>query len=230
MPETEPVTTEVTTTVTDEVTTVPITEVTEAPSYNYGAPVPASPQAKSSSYYDQCAFVGDSHIKGLSGYNVVSDGRVFAQNGMSIAHINDYISVDNIKRVNPSNIYIMMGTNGVMWLKWEDMISQYEAFVNKVTDALPDASIYILSIPPVSAGREAKPDVASGKYLNSDIDSYNNELLKMAEKNKWYYVDVNSALKNASGCLDESQTSDGIHMSKDLYGVFESYILSHTVD
>lgn len=228
--ETESVTEAVTTTVTEEVTTVSATEVTEAPSYNYGAPVPASPQAKSSSYYDQCAFVGDSHIKGMSGYGLVSDGRVFAQNGMSISHINDYISVDSIARINPSNVYIMMGTNGVMWLKWEDMISQYEAFVKQVTAALPSANIYIFSIPPVSAGREAKADIASGKYLNSDIDGYNKELLKMAEKNKWYYVDVNSAIKNADGCLDESRTSDGIHMSKELYDVFGSYILSHTVD
>ena len=217
-----------TTSVSTEIITTPA--VTEAPAYDYSAPVPALAKPKTSSYFDQCAFIGDSHIKGLSGYDIVSDGRVFAQNGMSIAHISDYISVDDVKKVNPSNIYLMMGTNGVMWLKWEDMISQYEAFIKQVEAAIPEAKIYIFSIPPVSAGREAKPDVANGKYLNSEIDGYNAELLKMTEKNQWYYVDINSAVKNASGCLDDASTTDGIHMKPDLYNVFSDYILSHAVD
>lgn len=228
--ETAPETTVVSTAeTTAEVTETPV-QTEPVPVYNYGVPVPASDNPKSSSYFDQCAFIGDSHIKGLSGYKIVSDGRVFAQNGMSIAHISDYISVNDITKINPSNVYFMMGTNGVMWLKWEDMISQYEAFIKQVEAALPDAKIYIFSIPPVSAGREAKPDVASGKYLNSEIDGYNAELLKMAEKNQWYFADMNSAVKNASGCLDDTQTNDGIHMSVELYSVFADYILNHTVD
>lgn len=230
--ETETVTTETSAEeVTTVVTTVPVTAapVTEAPAnntYNYGAPVPES-AAKDKTYYDKCAFIGDSHIKGMSGYALVSPERVFAQNGMSISHINDYISVDSVKASKAENVYIMMGTNGVMWINWDTMISQYEEFVQRVASEMPSSSIYIISIPPVTAERETRADVASGKYLNSDIDSYNNELLKMAEKNQWYFLDVNPSLKNESGCLRSS--TDGVHMTKDLYDVFGEYILSHTV-
>lgn len=214
-------------TTTEATTAAPVQTEPPEPDYDYSSPVPENTE-KDSSYFDKCAFVGDSHIKGMGGYGVASENRIFAQNGVSITHINDYISVDSISAAAPENIYFMLGTNGVMWLDWDTMLKEYSAFIQKVSDALPSANIYVISIPPVTAERETREDVKSGKYLNSDIDAYNNELLKMSAENEWYYVDVNPVLKNDSGCLISS--TDGVHMTKDLYEVFGKYLLSHTVN
>ena len=43
-----------------------------------------------------------------------------------ISNIQQSISPDSIAAVSPENVYIMMGTNGVAWLKSSDMIDSYE--------------------------------------------------------------------------------------------------------
>ena len=62
------------------------------------------------------------------------------------------------------------------------------------------------------------------------ITAYNDELLKMAARNEWYFVDTYSAVCNFSGYLDSDMSSDGVHMKPDLYKAFSEYILSHTAD
>ncbi len=215
---------------------VPVTEppVVQPPAESVKPVAPVSPGGSvqgssqvSDSYFDKCVFIGDSHIKGLSGYGIISDSRVFAQNGLSLPHLSEKVKASDVQAMNPEHIYIMMGTNGVMWSDWNDMIQKYKSFTDSLVQAMPQADIYILSIPPVTADRESKADVASGKYLNSDIDGYNNKLLDMAKSNGWYYLDVNSALKDGNGYLGSS--TDGVHMSKELYTTFKNYILTHVV-
>lgn len=196
--------------------------------YDFSSPVPESAM-KTGSYYDTCAFVGDSHTNGLGAYGFVDKTRVFAKDGLSIKNIRESISPASIASVTPENVYLMMGTNGVAWLKPEDMISSFEDFVYEIVSYLPAANIYILSIPPVSYERATSTDPK--KLIDIDkINTYNEKLLEMAEENSWYFVDTNSAVCNAYGYLDSGKTSDGVHMSKDLYKSFTSYILSHTVD
>lgn len=221
---TELTTTEITTTITTSSETTKKITTTESQKYDYSSSVPESDKADTS-YFNKCAFIGDSHINGLGGYNIVDSSRVFASNGLSLAHINESISVSDVKAIEPENVYIMMGTNGVMWTDFSTMIEQYEEFVESIQEVLPSANIYIISIPPVTSERETRADVKSGKFLNSSIDSYNEKLLDMAESNKWYFVDINSVLKDQSGCLIAS--TDGVHMTKDLYSTFKDYILCH---
>ena len=121
-----------------------------------------------------------------------------------------------------------MGTNGVMWTDKDTMIEMYEEFVLSLKKSLPSANIYIMGIPPVTAERESKADVAKGKYLNSDINSYNSKLLDMASRNNWYYLDVCPGIKDSNGHL--SSSTDGVHMSKNLYSTFKEYILNHVVE
>ena len=78
----------------------------------------------------------------------------------------------------------MLGSNGIAWLSVSDMISYYSQFVDEIIKELPDTKIYILSVPPVTAERETADNEP---ILNSEIDKYNSELLKMADKKKIYY-------------------------------------------
>jgi len=222
-------TTVTTTATTAEQTTIPV--VTEPPvvslGYDYSSPVPQS-SVYGDDYFEKCAFLGDSHINGLGGYEIVDKKRVFAKNGISLAHINENIDISSVASIAPENVYIMMGTNGVMWTDKDTMIEMYEEFVLSLKKSLPSANIYIMGIPPVTAERESRADVASGKYLNSDINSYNSKLLDMASRNNWYYLDVCPGIKDSNGHL--SSSTDGVHMSKNLYSTFKEYILNHVVE
>ena len=174
---------------------------------------------------------------GLSDYQLVPIKNVYAEIGMNIEKINtDTIQtqfgqttvLEGLKQAKPENIYIMLGSNGIAWLSVSDMISYYSEFVDSVKQNLPDSNIYILSIPPVTAARESAEEEP---ILNSDIDKYNSELLKMADEKKIYYVDINTALKGNDGKFpEENAAEDGMHFKKTTYSIMLDYILSHTAN
>ena len=67
-------------------------------------------------YFDNCIFVGDSLITGLSGYNIISSNCVVASMGLNINRLETEIIktpygentvIDNIKKANKENIYIL---------------------------------------------------------------------------------------------------------------------------
>ena len=170
-------------------------------------PVPLS-EKKDMSYIDSCVFVGDSLTVGLSSYNVLSYDKVLASIGMNINKVNTEpikttAGTVTIKQallsIKPANIYIMLGSNGVAFLSNETMITEYITFVNDIRADLPDSKIYVISIPPVTAQREITND---HPIQNADIDVYNSELLKMANDNNLYFIDLNTALKNNEGKVD----------------------------
>lgn len=198
-------------------------------------PVPAS-DPLTETYFGKCAFVGDSISVGLADYQLVPVKNVFAEIGMNIEKINtetmktaygDVTVIEALKESKPENVYIMLGSNGIAWLSTADMIEYYSQFVDEIKNALPETSIYILSIPPVTAERETAEEEP---ILNSDIDKYNSELLKMADEKKIYYVDINTALKGNDGKFPSDMAEkDGMHFVKTTYTVMLDYILSHTV-
>lgn len=196
-------------------------------------PVPQSEKADFS-YFDNCVFIGDSISVGLTAYNILSPDKVIASIGLNISKIDsEKISTTNGKltahealiQKKPANIYIMLGSNGIAWMSNESMISKYSSFIDKIQADLPESKIYILSIPPVTEGREV---AAENPIKNTSIDAYNSELLKLANDKNVYFVDINTALKNNLGKLDtEKAEKDGMHFKKATYDIMLDYILTH---
>lgn len=199
-------------------------------------PVPAS-EPLSETYFGKCVFVGDSISVGLADYQLVPVKNVFAELGMNIEKINtetmktaygELTAIEALREAKPENVYIMLGSNGIAWLSTADMTEYYSQFVDEIKSSLPDSKIYILSIPPVTAERETAEEEP---ILNSDIDKYNSELLKMADEKNIYYVDINTALKGNDGKFPSDMAEkDGMHFVKTTYTVMLDYILSHTVE
>lgn len=180
--------------------------------------LPADPD-----YLNRCAFIGDSHINGLAGYGVVDSSRVFAKDGMFISQFSTYVNLSSVAALNPESIYIMLGTNGVSWIEHSKMVEDYSAILDSIHSSVPNARIYVLSIPPVSADVENKPSIADGQILNSQIDSYNGMLCNMAMEKGFKYVDINSTLKNSEGKLENS--FDGIHIPQSKYQDLKNFLL-----
>lgn len=217
-----------------QTTTATTTEaITSAKTKN---PVPES-TPMTEEYWNSCAFIGDSLTEGLAGYGFIPKENVLAAQGMNIDKINtatiptangDMTILQALEKKPFQNVYIMLGSNGIAWLTNEKMVSEYSTFVDSVKKLLPDSSIYVLSIPPVSSVAESK---ATSPILNSSIDSYNSELLKMANEKELYFVDINTALKGNDGKLpvDYASSRDGMHFQKSTYQLMLDYILKHTV-
>lgn len=193
-------------------------------------------QLKDSAYFDDCVFVGDSLSVGLAGYKYIPTSKVLASIGLNINKIDteklttsdgEMTVYDAIVKKQPKKIYIMLGSNGIAFLSNKTMIDKYSAFIDKIRSGVPSAQIVILSIPPVTTEREK---ATSNKILNSDIDVYNSELLKLANEKNVHFVDINTSLKNNAGKLDTDKAEkDGIHFKKPTYQTMIDYILSHTI-
>lgn len=215
-----------------------ISDESSAENTNVSNPV-AQSDRKDDSYLSSCVFVGDSISTGFSGYNFVSEKNVFAKTSMRIDLINNtpldtfygnVLVIDALKSANPENIYIMLGSNGMGWIDDSKMIDDYSKFIDDIQSSLPSASVYIMSIPPVTAERELKPTVEEGKILNSDINEYNSLLLDLANQKGVHYIDVNSALVDSSGRLPSDVSTDGMHFDKNTYIKVVEYILTHVAE
>lgn len=198
-------------------------------------PVPEN-ITKDFSYFNDCVFVGDSLTYGLASYNIIPSKDVVASIGLNIDQVDsatvttvdgDVKIIDAIKKRNPKNIYIMLGSNGIAWLSTEHMIEKYSNFIDEIQKIQSESNIYILSIPPVTIAKET---LTEGQILNTSIDSYNSELLKLANEKNIYFVDTNTALKGNDGKLSVDRAAkDGMHFQKDTYNLMLDYILTHTV-
>lgn len=197
-------------------------------------PVPESDK-RSATYFNDCVFIGDSITQGLADYQLLPVKHVFAGIGMNLSKImtdtitttyGNVTAVEAVRQAQPKRIYIMLGSNGIAWMKQEEMIAQYTALLDALREASPESQIYVLSIPPVTAARETAEE---GPITNTAVDSYNSALLALANQYHIRYVDVNTALKGNDGKLpEESASTDGIHFKKATYEIFMDYILSHT--
>ena len=85
----------------------------------------------------------------------------------------------------------------------------YSQVISQIRQAQPDAIIYLQSILVVSSAK----DDPSGSINNATINARNQALEALANpQDKIFYLNVNEAVMDSSGCLDASLTSDGIHL------------------
>lgn len=184
-------------------------------------------------YLESCMFVGDSLVVGLSSYGIIPEDRVVASIGMSTMTINDtpieladgtsMLACDMVNAAAPENLYILLGLNLMSYYTDEQLLAAYGDFVDSIDRT--NTNIYVISVPPVTAAREEDEE---NPILNSDIDSFNSDLLKFANSRGLYYIDLNTALKGADGRFSEDDAeADGIHFKSETYTVMLEYIRTH---
>ncbi|MCI7768471.1 MAG: hypothetical protein MSJ26_10910 [Oscillospiraceae bacterium] len=185
------------------------------------------------SYFDSCMFAGDSLIVGLGSYGIIPEENIAANIGMSVMSINntplknpdgsEILAADKINERAPENLYILLGLNLLGSYTDEQLLAAYGDFIDSIDRE--KTNIYIISVPPVTGARETNED---NPILNSDIDSFNSDLLKFANNRCVYFVDLNTALKGSDGRFSEEYAeADGIHFKKSTYRIMLDYLLSH---
>ena len=210
-----------------------------APNWTYTIdktkPIPLQP-AVENYYFNAAMFVGDSLTTGIDLYDVMNNTTVIAKTGINTNTIltSKAIKVSGVKvtfleamkRHKPKYIYIMLGSNGIHFQTKAKLISGYSEFIDKVKRQHPSATIYIQSILPVTAKKQA----SNSAFANSKINTYNAAILELAAQKGVYYVNVAEALKDSKGNLSTSfDGGDGMHLNKKGYIVWIEYLKRHTV-
>lgn len=197
----------------------------------------AESEAVSDEYLQSCVFIGDSIVYGMSSYGIVPASNVYASMSMNVTkaetepvetQYGDITILEALEADIPENIYILLGSKGAAWLTPSEMYSSYSSFVTKVIELCPDSDIYIIAVPPVTAAKETSVE---SPVSNSDIDDLNERMLELCNNKGIYFLDLNSYLKDDTGCMPAADAeNDGVHFKYSTYEKMVDYILTHTVD
>lgn len=195
-------------------------------------PVPES-APQDASYLQSCAFLGESNIHRLGEFGLLQPFSVYASDTLTLQnYTKEYVMLEGttiriLSAVNSANcpIYLMFGTESLGKQAADQTADQFDQLLTSVKATAPEATIYVLSIPPVTAFAETNGETP---ILNSVIDDYNSRLLNVCNLRDVYFVDTNTALKNNDGKLNANLADeDGIHLTQEASQMLLDYVLTH---
>lgn len=217
-------------TTVSETTTVSVsaaeTETTaEVTSESEKAETVAASTEYSPEFFDRGLIIGDSISVGLVNYGYLKSENVFAQIGLTPASvlttdIDGTTVYTKAAGLNPDYICIMLGTNGLSYLSEDFMAEKMSEFIDGLRQTCPNAKIFLVSIPPVTAEHESeKPE----KIEN--ITKYNEHISKLAEEKSAPFVNTFELLQDSDGYLAADYAeNDGLHLKDAAYPVVLSAI------
>jgi lysophospholipase L1-like esterase len=162
-------------------------------------------------FIDKCAFVGDSVFYGLFSYGFIDSERVFANAGVAARNLFDFEFRGQdiksaVKSIDPEYVVFYMGMND---LNMTDIDTYVQNYLNLMAQ-FSEYKLMVVSVTPVNRD--------SWFTYNWKIDAYNNGIknaITSLGSDRVCYIDVNSALKNASGDVrTEYDGGDGVHLNK----------------
>ena len=197
-------------------------------------PVPEG-QPAGEEYFDSSLFIGDSIIYGLGTYNIIPEAKVYSTLRMNVSNAaTETVTADGgersvieaVREESFENIYVMLGTNSLSYMSVSDIYLDFTKFADKLKSVSGDARVFIISVTPVTRGKE---ESIESPVSNQNIDEYNSLLLEYADRYGMLYLDLNSYLKGSDGYLpSELAENDGMHLKSDTYGIIKDYLLTHT--
>ncbi|GIQ70401.1 lysophospholipase [Xylanibacillus composti] len=189
---------------------------------NNGQPAASSGQtgdgsAPEPSFYATSVFLGDSITEGLSYHDVLDVENVLAGAGKT-AHIAlETGDVDELVSRMPEHVYIQLGSDDILWPTDDPVaysLSHYAQLIEEIHKQLPDASITLLSVTPVTAeAEEAEP-----RYGN--IAEYNERLKALAAEKQVEFIDLSPLVADHADLYD----TDGIHFQAEFYPLLLGYL------
>lgn len=183
------------------------------------------PQTYNRDYFNNDLFIGDSIFTGLYGYSYLDISNVYAAVGLNpesaLTHQEDGVTcAQKAENMQPKNIYIMLGTNGLAFLDGSYMANSMKSLVEALERACPTANICILSIPPVTKAHEAE-----GNETMAKVNSYNDELKAYCDQGGYTFIDICSGLKDEDGYFSSKYAeADGLHFLGGTYQAVLGYI------
>ncbi len=186
------------------------------------------------SFYNDSAFAGNALAETIGMYGILGNADFYSnvnadlENVYTTTTIGSTASiVEQFKSKNFKKIFLAFGENELSRGNSAEFKSNYRKLIEKIKEYQPNVSIYLISIPPVTA--EASDANINGVSM-SRIRSYNKQIKTLAVEEDIYFVDSIDALGDNKDFLPKGVSNDGINLNKaaviDLlyYAAKESYI------
>ena len=177
------------------------------------------------SFFKNTLFIGDSRVDGLKLYSNIPEAHYFCSTGLNeYSLFKNPLIVPNVGNIyleflvasnNYDKIYFQMGINR-LGTNFNSHVKEYKDAINKLKELSPNSKIFIVSNMHIINKKSEE-----SKYItNKNIDLFNNEIKKLADNQKIFYIDVNPFLDDEkTGVLNEEYTRDGIHLLPKYYDI-----------
>ena len=190
------------------------------------------------SYFEDAVFIGDSRTVGMYEYGGLEETSTFyASTGLTIYKMFDAkivavpgqkkkITVEEaLSEKQFSKIYLMIGINEMGTGTVESFMKAYGEAVQHLQELQPDAIIYLQAIMKVTSERSAQGDYIT----NEGIEARNEEIAKLADDQKIFYLDVNPLICDDTGGMVASYTYDGVHLKAQYIPIWLDFLKEHAV-
>lgn len=182
------------------------------------------------SYFDNCAFVGNSRVLDFKNYGLVEN--VYAVVGLNVDTVftksvsgSNIPVIDELKGKHFEKIYLMFGDNECGWPNTDEFIRRYAKVVDAVHERVPEAEIYLQSILPIS--KKASDENNYG-CNNTVINNLNKKIEKLAEDKGVHYIAPAEAMRGSDGALPPEAASDGVHLKKKYCEIWLNYLIENS--
>ena len=188
-------------------------------------------------YFTDALFIGDSRTVGLSEYCEPLDTRAtfYAKISLTIFDVfkKEFIKTDEgrigleeaLTQNQYGKIYIMLGLNEIGTGDSEYFKNAYAEVIDKIRELQPDAIIYIQGIMHVTAH---KSDVDKN-FNNEKINVRNAAISELADNKNVFYIDMNEAVDDEEGNLEEGLSFDDIHLKASSYERWYEFLLHNAI-
>lgn len=124
---------------------------------------------------------------------------------------------DTVLNLNPSKIFIMIGTNDIYrGLSKKEIIDNYKKIIKITKKNVPQTEIFIQSI------------LMTGKVENYRDNGFimeiNYELKNLASQNNLVFIDLNKLFVDEEGYLNPKYSEDGLHLKGEAYQIWSDEI------
>lgn len=185
-------------------------------------------------YFDDALFIGDSRTVGISEYGDLNNATFFANTGMSVYNVFEKnVSVPQVGKLKLEQlltykkfgkIYIMLGINELGYNQ-EKTLKKYKDLLKFVQEKQSNAIIYIEANLHVAAKRSNKDKTIN----NININKINNEISKLADNEKIFFIDVNEKFDDENGNLSSNYTQDNVHIYAKYYKEWSDWLSQNAV-
>ncbi len=197
-------------------------------------PVLGETRDAGSDYVEETLFIGDSNTVRLGQFELVSTGRLAAQEAIGIEAVNEltFLMVGDGAEpltaaqaagvMQPRRIMLALGTNNIGSLSVEEFSTKYAEALNALRMQAPDADIVVSAILP-TAQQNSYPHLTI-----ESIAEYNAAIMGVCKSMGIPFLNNGESLADESGYLiAEYADADGVHLNADGLSAWLEYYRTH---
>ncbi len=201
----------------------PVAEYTQAPDFDRS--VAQNPYITTRAvediklfFFQNSAFAGGAVADTIGMYGILEDAKFYSNVNADLDNVYTLTTtgsttsiVEQFKSKNFKKVFLSFGENELENGNSADFKIKYRDLINKIKEYQPNVTIYLISIPPITA--EASERNVNGITM-SRILSYNRQIKTLAVEEDLYFVDSIDALGDNKDFLPSGVSVDGVNLNK----------------